>query len=349
VRSLLARARCDSGQAFVFVAVALMVLVGMAALVIDGGSWYRAQRHLQTAADAAALAGAQELPNETSAEDVAWRYGTMRNGAGLGPVSLTRDARFDTIDVSATATAPGIFTRVFGSVFDEVDISAHAQARVTAPVEMKNVAPIAVKDEAACIVSHPECFGPENHVKVQFDESNIASSLIGLIDLTCHSDFSGGCDDPESDSNAPDDCNHGNGTGGSKLACWIEKGYPEALPSDQWYGVKTGETRGPIEAALEYAAAKRMRLLLPVFDKSCPGDPSCADRDRSFHIIGWAAFVIDPEDPENSDETDGVVWTPHIKQLTGYFVTFIATDLASGGTLPAPDSDYGVHVITLTH
>ena len=34
----------------------------MGALVIDGGSWFRAQRHLQTSADAAALAGAQDLP-----------------------------------------------------------------------------------------------------------------------------------------------------------------------------------------------------------------------------------------------------------------------------------------------
>ena len=60
--SLLTRMRNDSGQALVFVALILTVLVGMAALVIDGGSWYQADRRLQTAADAAALAGAQDLP-----------------------------------------------------------------------------------------------------------------------------------------------------------------------------------------------------------------------------------------------------------------------------------------------
>ncbi len=62
MRSLLTRSRDESGQVLVFVAVILTVLVGMAALVVDVGSWYQAQRHLQTAADAAALAGAQELP-----------------------------------------------------------------------------------------------------------------------------------------------------------------------------------------------------------------------------------------------------------------------------------------------
>ncbi len=34
--------------------------------------------------------------------------------------------------------------------------------------------------------------------------------------------------------------------------------------------------------------------------------------------------------------------------LTGHFVTFIATDLAAGNTIPDPDHDFGVHVITLT-
>ena len=51
------------GQAIVMVAVALVVLMGCAALTIDlGYAWY-AKRELQATVDAAALAGAQELPN----------------------------------------------------------------------------------------------------------------------------------------------------------------------------------------------------------------------------------------------------------------------------------------------
>ncbi len=53
-----------SGQAIVFVVALLTILLGLGALVVDGGSWLRAQRHLQTAADAAALAGAQDLPTD---------------------------------------------------------------------------------------------------------------------------------------------------------------------------------------------------------------------------------------------------------------------------------------------
>ena len=52
----------DRGQATVLTLVFLVVLLGMAALVLDIGSWYRADRATQSAADAAALAGAQALP-----------------------------------------------------------------------------------------------------------------------------------------------------------------------------------------------------------------------------------------------------------------------------------------------
>ena len=54
--------RSESGQAVVLSVVWMVVLLGMAGLVIDVGSWYRSQRNLQSDADAAALAGAQELP-----------------------------------------------------------------------------------------------------------------------------------------------------------------------------------------------------------------------------------------------------------------------------------------------
>lgn len=331
--TLLSRGRVESGQVIVFVAFILTALVGMAALVIDVGSWYRADRHLQTAADAAALASAQELPTKPStAVNVAMDYGTVKNGAGLAALSVNPSIpRPDTIHVSATAEAPGFFARVISAAYNEVTVRAEAEAQVFSPSSLKNVAPIAVKNTASCIVSNPSCFGPDNPVTLNFDESNIGSSLMGLINVKCNSDSSSGCGpgrtggDEEREMIECDPCNSA------------------ALPSNKWYGVKTGGTYGPVGHGLEYAAANEMTLLFPVFDKSCPGDPSCAGEDKSFHIIGWAAFVINP---------DGVNWpggSNKVRTLTGYFVTFIATDLASGGTLPDPDVDFGVHVITLTH
>ena len=62
------------------VVISLVVLLGMAAFVIDIGYAYYVQRSLQSSADAAALAGAQELPNAANAESVARQYSGRAGG-----------------------------------------------------------------------------------------------------------------------------------------------------------------------------------------------------------------------------------------------------------------------------
>lgn len=64
----------ERGQALVIVVLFLVVLLGMAAMVIDVGYAYYAHRSLQAQADAAALAGAQELPDPARAEALAYEY-----------------------------------------------------------------------------------------------------------------------------------------------------------------------------------------------------------------------------------------------------------------------------------
>jgi Flp pilus assembly protein TadG len=64
----------SSGQALVMIVVFLAALMGIAALVIDVGYAYYTHRSLQASADAAALAGAQELPNPGMAQAVARQY-----------------------------------------------------------------------------------------------------------------------------------------------------------------------------------------------------------------------------------------------------------------------------------
>ncbi|MGZ8783390.1 MAG: pilus assembly protein TadG-related protein [Gaiellaceae bacterium] len=68
------RPQQERGQVVVLVVVMLVVLLGFAALVVDVGYAYYAHRQLQSSADAAALAGAQELPNAALAEQVAREY-----------------------------------------------------------------------------------------------------------------------------------------------------------------------------------------------------------------------------------------------------------------------------------
>jgi hypothetical protein len=64
----------ERGQVIVLVVLMLIVLLGFAALVVDVGYAYYAHRTLQASADAAALAGSQELPNTVLAANVARNY-----------------------------------------------------------------------------------------------------------------------------------------------------------------------------------------------------------------------------------------------------------------------------------
>src|SRR3989304_548970 len=76
----LTRLRSERGQALVLAALAMLVILGFAAMAIDVGYWFSQKREVQKAVDAAALAGAQELPDDSvMAETVARDYLT-RNG-----------------------------------------------------------------------------------------------------------------------------------------------------------------------------------------------------------------------------------------------------------------------------
>lgn len=316
MNGLRTRMRSDSGQAMVFIVFALMGLVLMAGLVIDGGSWRRTQRQVQTAADAAALAGAQDLPIDATASTTAVNY-AQQNMSGIAAPTVTfpTDApcvAHACIDVRAAKPVSGIFLAAINAT-----ARAHARAMVSVPSMMKNVAPVAVKNTVACAVTNPACYGQT--VTLSFDESNVSSSNIGLIDLSCHSTSSTACP-----SNA--------GIGGSQLKDWIETGYADALPANQWYNVKTGETIGPVKQG--FTDRVGVALFFPVFDTVATSGGSA----YYFHIIGWAAFVIDPT---------GVTWTSQKRQLTGHFVTYTATDLAAGDPIGGA-TDFGVHVITLT-
>ncbi len=83
------RARSERGQAFALMVIALVALLGTAALAMDVGfAWY-AKRQVQASADAAALAGAQQLPDITSATSTANYYATLNTPDNLSNVDVT--------------------------------------------------------------------------------------------------------------------------------------------------------------------------------------------------------------------------------------------------------------------
>ena len=105
--------RNQKGQSMVVSIVFLTVLMGMSALVIDVGSWYRAHRAAQSTADASALAGARKAAASTTRRAPNPRnlcISAVRNSAnGLKQADLTADCVSDWQpghDVVVTATYP---------------------------------------------------------------------------------------------------------------------------------------------------------------------------------------------------------------------------------------------------
>lgn len=77
----------EHGAVAVIVAICMVMLIGFAALVLDIGALYERRRQTQTAVDGAALAGAQDLPDQGLASNSARKYlidNGVTNVAGAG-------------------------------------------------------------------------------------------------------------------------------------------------------------------------------------------------------------------------------------------------------------------------
>lgn len=258
----MSRASNERGQVFVLSALILTLLLGMTALVLDVGSWFRGQRQMQATADAAALAGAQALPDSTAnASALAVNYGNQ-NGGGV----LAADVTFtgsNIISVVAREQSPGFFSRIFG--INLVNVNAKAQARVDAPQQARFVAPMVVSCDHPliqdCDGRHPPAFG--RATTMQFDPMG-APGAFGMLNL---------------------DNNQGT-PGSSDEAAWILHGFDKYLGlgfyrSDP--GAKFSSQN--IQAALD--ARLGTELLFPVF-RTLDG----TGQNANYDIIGWIGFHL---------------------------------------------------------
>lgn len=107
------RGRDERGSVIVITAVSIVAMLAMLAFVVDVGSWYQVKRQAQAAADAAALAGAHDLPtSQTTATSDADSYVTKNlPGAGTPVVSFPSSTQ---IKVTVSTTAPSFFGKLLG-------------------------------------------------------------------------------------------------------------------------------------------------------------------------------------------------------------------------------------------
>jgi hypothetical protein len=306
------RHRHSCGQAYVLTILFLVVLLGMAAAVLDVGSWYRAHRSLQATVDAAALAGAQKLPDSTGeASALASEY-AGKNGGGAMDVGFSKSVYSnDTISVEGERPATGFFSKIFG--IDSVTVRAHAKARAGYPKAAKWVAPIVVN------IKHPKLNCNPNpcedateleyyHLKTKGGQTD-GSGSFGFINLTGD-----------------------NGVGSNELGEWIDEGFDQYLDVNKNYSVSTGNpfSSTNIKGALENKMKEGDILLFPVYDKlTGTGD------NAKYHIVGFAAFLITSMDLTGNNE-----------KFYGHFVT-VTWDAIQAASASETPPYFGVKSVSL--
>jgi Flp pilus assembly protein TadG len=302
--------RNERGQAFVLTVISLVVLLGMAALVLDVGAWFHQKRHLQAAADAAALAGAQFLPNNPGGAQTEALSNAGKNGGGVAGADVTitsSRSTNDTITVKAKKSNSGVFSRVLGVV--SVNIGASAKARVGAPASALHVAPMVVNCNHNLIKNCNNSNKlPQFNANTQLDFDPMgAPGAFGMLNL-----------------------DGGNGTvGSSKESQWILNGFDKYLglglyKSDPGAKFSSQNVRSALDARIGTV------LLFPVFNTL-----NGTGQNAQYNIIGWIGFHLTSYVVHGNSAT-----------LNGWFTEYIAQGIQATSGQGSPLA-YGVRTVQL--
>jgi Putative Flp pilus-assembly TadE/G-like len=292
--------RSERGQAVVLNVLFLGVLLGVSALVLDIGSWYRADRAAQAAADASALAGAQALGQGTSqASTLASQY-VDKNGGGTRTVTFsTKDVPNDTITVSVERPAQAFFSKIVG--LGSVTVHARASARGVQITQPRWAAPIVVKETNPLLQCTPDpCFGQQTtlnyYMLKQNGTQNDGAGSFGFINLNLG----------------------GGNPGTSELGSWIMNGLDAYMPLGN-YDARTGNPFSSTAITDALTARIGSEIMLPIY-RTILGTGSNA----KYQIVGWVGFHLTGFDFHGSNE-----------KLNGYFTRTIWEGLevsSSSGT-----------------
>lgn len=275
------RLRNESGQSVVLLVLFLFVAIGLVGAVLDVGAWFRSDRQTQSTADAAALAGAQELPDSPGLASAKALDYANANGGGVSAGNVTFESTVlpnDTIAVRAAKDAPTVFTKLFG--IDSVAVGSSAKARAGTLSSAKYVAPIVVNWK------HPmlQCTPPPCSGETQIDLMNLhdpggsdGAGAFGLINL---------------------DADIGNGNAGSStVADWMERGFQDSMDLGWYYQVPSTEfNNGQFKGAL--TDRLNTEILFPIY-KQLVGQ----GQNARYQVIGWVGFVPTKFDANGSSGT----------------------------------------------
>lgn len=306
----------QQGSVIVLVAIGLVVLLGCASLVIDVGLLYTSRSRLVNTADAAALAGAQELPmNPEMAREVAREY-VLANGVSEDELVIEIGADQQSITVKPRQNVHFLFARVLG--FTEQEVHASATAFTGSLTGTIGVVPFSIEEQ--------ELLGGMEYVLKEGawrDEGSTGAAL--EEDGKMHGWY--GALDPD---NIP-------GGGANEYRERVKNGYQTILRVGDRLLIETGNMSGPTCDGVEYRIAQcKNGCTYSDHDLDCPRVMIIpvirVVSSEEVEITGFAAFFLEGVGGQGKDN-----------YVVGRFVKMVASGELGGGT------DYGAYAVKLLH
>ncbi|WP_083928088.1 pilus assembly protein TadG-related protein [Anaeromusa acidaminophila] len=204
------------GTTLVLVAAALFMLLGISALALDAGFLYWNKAQVQTAADAAALAGAQELRHSPEAAESEARAYAALNGRATDNVTVDLTVA-NQITVTVQRMVDLYFAHIFG--VPQWPVQATATAGLQPATGVAGVVPFGVAVNTGDLA-----FGTQVTLKYGSGGSyygNFQALALG-------------------------------GTGASKYLDNIKQGYDGVIHIGDWVQTETGNMAGPTVSGVSY-------------------------------------------------------------------------------------------------
>jgi len=309
IRRVQALIKNEKGSAVVILALTMSVLAGATALVADVGVAYVTQQRLSVVADAASLAGGQELHLGSTQARAAALANAARNGISSEKMQVSVGQNNQSLSVRVMAPMYSFFGQVLG--FRGGELAAAAKVVRGAPTARTGLAPLAIQEQDFS-------FGERYTLKFGAGENKNAGlgpGNFGILAL--------------------------GGPGANRYGNNLTNGYPGLIEIGDVLDTQTGNISGATRKAIKERFA-RCR-------EKCPGDlcshenvtPDCPrllivpvfhppqnskKQVKSIVVSGFAAFHVEtiPGSGRNSF-------------ITGRFIR-----IHSGGPVDVGGSDFGV-------
>ncbi len=300
----------DQGATAIMVAVLSIALLELTAVVVDAGALYSERRQIQTGADAAALAGVQELPGDPAAAVAVAEQYASANAVEATDVSFVVQGTYSANDTLVARMQDPDFGLFFARFLgmNEAPVGAQATAVIASPTSFgRGVMPFGIMSAEPSGAAE---FGYPFNTLVTLKKSaanvhagnfqflNLTSQRGKRVILTALED--GGVDEPVySDTLYDTEPGLDGGNVPDALRKWVDAGHKYCSFED----VVELDADGMVNI-LDYECHRL--IVCPIIVK--PGDPvqysweEVHGRSEPILVIGFAYFYIDEIGPKGGKD-----------------------------------------------